>query len=252
MAHKQAALRALAALAQEPQEDLALPQEQASLLARELWRFLAIKRDELAKAGAGADAAARAPLPVSPGPRVDALWHAMLLESDVTDQVHAALGAVVPHSQRAEMDLCDAEKRWRRLNALALFAERGWAPALGFWLVTEEELRAEREQRALRAERRARRAERLGDGAKVLHVRTVAGASLTVFADAAMTLAEFELEAHDLAGVFPSEHLALLHYGRRLVGDREFRDLSKESTLQQMWRRVGPCERLAGGGGGGG
>jgi len=133
MAHKQAALRALAALAQEPQEDLALPQEQASLLARELWRFLAIKRDELAKAGAGADAAARAPLPVSPGPRVDALWHAMLLESEVADQVHAALGVAVPHSLRDATRLCDADKTARRGNALALFARRGWAPSPEFW-----------------------------------------------------------------------------------------------------------------------
>jgi len=55
----------LAALAQVPLEHLGLPQEQAELLARELWRFLAIQRNEHAKtaadaADADADANARA------------------------------------------------------------------------------------------------------------------------------------------------------------------------------------------------
>jgi hypothetical protein len=94
---------------------------------------LVVKRGELAKAGAGADDNATRALPVSPGPRVDALWHAMLCCTEVSGAVHAALGTVVPHTLRDALRLSPAEKLERRRNALALYARRGWAPVLEFW-----------------------------------------------------------------------------------------------------------------------
>jgi ubiquitin C len=57
----------------------------------------------------------------------------MLLESEVAEAVHAALGVAVPHSLRDATRLSDADKTARRGNALALFARRGWAPSPEFW-----------------------------------------------------------------------------------------------------------------------
>jgi hypothetical protein len=56
------------------------------LLARDLYRFLTIKRDH-------PDAN------VSPAPLVDQLWHSLLLETDLAAAVHASLGVeTVRHS----------------------------------------------------------------------------------------------------------------------------------------------------------
>jgi hypothetical protein len=100
------ALTALEKLAQEPFEGLDMCPSDAKLLARELFRFLSVRRDADAAAAARAAAAASAPASTSSPSTlssplaVDHLWHAMLLEHDVATVVHAALGCVVRHSAR--------------------------------------------------------------------------------------------------------------------------------------------------------
>jgi hypothetical protein len=91
------------------------------LLARELYRFLTIKRDH-------PDAN------VSPGPLVDQLWHSLLLETDLAAAVHSSLGVeTVRHSLRDSARLTHADKIQHRLNALEHFSQRGWVPQLDFW-----------------------------------------------------------------------------------------------------------------------
>jgi hypothetical protein len=54
----------------------------------------------------------------------------MLLENNVADVVHAALGVrYLPHSLRESIALTDVDKTARRSNALALFARKGRADA---------------------------------------------------------------------------------------------------------------------------
>jgi hypothetical protein len=124
-ASEQRALRELASLAREPLEGLGLTDNagnaanSASTLALDLFRFLKIKLIDQN---------------VSPGPRVDDLWHAMILESSVAETARIALGGTLPpHSLRDSFTLTDAQKLQRRRNALAHFKRRGWAPVMAFW-----------------------------------------------------------------------------------------------------------------------
>ena len=98
----------------------------ATALALELFHFLQAKRHL-----ALSDAAAA--LQVSPGSLVDALWHRMLLQSDVREAVDALLGGHVPHSLRDADELSDGDKLARRLTAMNLMALAGWQPTLEFW-----------------------------------------------------------------------------------------------------------------------
>ena len=96
------------------------------MLALELFHFLQVKRHLAASELAAA-------LQVSPGPLVDALWHRMLLQSDVREAVDALLGGHVPHSLRDADELSDGDKLARRLTAMNLMALAGWPPNPRFW-----------------------------------------------------------------------------------------------------------------------
>jgi ubiquitin len=133
------ALAALASLAREPHEGLGVKDaQQSERLARELYRYLRVARDAADdETSANANRATAKPAKttnISPGPRVDALWKTMLLQSDVASTVHASLSVpFVPHSARDHLTLSPAELLARRANALNLFAARGWTPCLEFW-----------------------------------------------------------------------------------------------------------------------
>ncbi|KAI8464138.1 MAG: hypothetical protein J3K34DRAFT_492985 [Monoraphidium minutum] len=115
--------RALAVLA----PSAAPPGIDGADLALELFHFLSVKRQLAAAPVAGGA------LRVSPGPLVDALWHRMLLESEVRDAVDALLGGHVPHSALDAERLGDSEKLGRRLTAMNLMALAGWPPEPEYW-----------------------------------------------------------------------------------------------------------------------
>lgn len=95
----------------------------AEELADQLYAFLSIKTF-VAKANLN--------LQVSPCPKVDDLWHRMLLETRIRDSVHEALGGDVPHSA-SDSDLPDVVKAVRRLAAMTLMELDGWHVRIDLW-----------------------------------------------------------------------------------------------------------------------
>jgi hypothetical protein len=83
------------------------------IVAEELLRFLHVKRAAIV---AGQDDVARR---MSPSAAMDRLWHHVLLNSTLRDEVDALTGGHVPHSTSTER-LSDAEKAARQLFTLGL------------------------------------------------------------------------------------------------------------------------------------
>lgn len=102
-------------------------------LALELLRFLQIKQLVLRSRPTEDNNSGADPLSVSPGFLVDALWHAVLLESEVRQSLDEMLGGHVPHSAADARFLTDEQKLARQLTALNLMAMEGWTPTLHFW-----------------------------------------------------------------------------------------------------------------------
>jgi ubiquitin len=86
-------------------------------LATELWLFLNVR---MSHPGAG------------PSSTVDQLWHWMLLNTDVADEVSSLLGCVVRHSTASAGDPPRA-KLLRRLRSLNLLLDAGHAPCEDLW-----------------------------------------------------------------------------------------------------------------------
>jgi ubiquitin-large subunit ribosomal protein L40e len=74
----------------------------------------------------------------SPGSKVDALWHNVLLDTALCEQIYDVLnnGIVIHHSPQDEMLISDHEKMVRRLCTMSEMLWKGIDPYVDFW--TEE------------------------------------------------------------------------------------------------------------------
>eukprot|EP00884_Botryococcus_braunii_P012420 jgi/Botrbrau1/21179/Bobra.0061s0070.1 len=93
----------------------------------ELIRFLSVKRihDTFFEGGKI--------LNMSPGSRVDELWHFMLENTEVAEAVHELLGGRVKHIGTDEDDLEDEVKMLQRLYSMNLMSRQGYAPQFDLW-----------------------------------------------------------------------------------------------------------------------
>lgn len=93
--------------------------------AMELLRFLTVKRVHQ-------DGANGRPYRMSPSPKLDRLWHWVLLNTAVADLVHAYVGGRVSHSTQSAGD-DDSVKLQRMMRSLALMERFGFRPSLELW-----------------------------------------------------------------------------------------------------------------------
>jgi len=69
---------------------------------------------------------------ISPSSKLDALWHWMLLNTDVSTCVHEALGGIVSHSTSTESDSLEKKNKRRRLS-MKLMTSMGYSPNPELW-----------------------------------------------------------------------------------------------------------------------
>eukprot|EP00890_Picochlorum_soloecismus_P002279 jgi/Picsp_1/3051/NSC_01273-R1_lsu ribosomal protein l40e ubiquitin len=69
---------------------------------------------------------------ISPSSKLDALWHWMLLNTDVSTRVHEALGGPVPHNTSTESDSLEKKNKRRRL-AMKLMTAMDCSPNPELW-----------------------------------------------------------------------------------------------------------------------
>jgi len=69
---------------------------------------------------------------LSPSSKLDALWHWMLLNTDVSTRVHEALGGIVSHTTSTESDSLE-EKNKRRNLSMKLMNSMGYLPNPDLW-----------------------------------------------------------------------------------------------------------------------
>lgn len=69
---------------------------------------------------------------ISPSSKLDALWHWMLLNTDVSTRVHEALGGIVPHTTSTESDSLEKKNKRRKLS-MKLMNSMGYSPNPDLW-----------------------------------------------------------------------------------------------------------------------
>jgi hypothetical protein len=104
-------------------EGLVADEPETWSLACELIKFLIVRTDN--------------PF-ASPGSKVDALWHNVLLDTALCEQIYDVLnnGKVIHHSPQDEMMIGDHEKMVRRLCTMSQMLWKDIGPNMDFW--TEE------------------------------------------------------------------------------------------------------------------
>lgn len=194
---------------------------------------------------------------ISPSSKLDALWHWMLLNTDVSTCVHEALGGIVPHSTSTESDSLEKNKR-RRLS-MKLMTSMGYSPNPELW---DDEFPGEEKkgnddddsyyQVDLSSGRRSRRwgssirshislKERKEEKAFRVKVRTLTGKWIIVDGLTVSTTVERLMFAvQDMEGI-PQEKQILVHEGRRLSRDMTLgeSDVVHDATIDVLEEQCG-------------
>jgi len=71
----------------------------------------------------------------SPSPRIDAVWHWMLLNTRLSEMIHEVLGGVVHHSTIDADDMSIFQLMDRRMRSLRVLNSNGFMPNLELWKV---------------------------------------------------------------------------------------------------------------------
>ena len=149
---------------------------------------------------------------ISPSSKLDALWHWMLLNTDVSTRVHEALGGIVPHTTSTESDPLEKKNKRRKL-AMKLMHSMGHSPNPDLW--DDDSGNKRRTRKGDDSDGLRSRKKRKDGKAFLVNVRLPSRERILVKATACTTLEELRRAIEDRVGI-PQDEQLLVYEGERM------------------------------------